>query len=157
MEHPHFAELRTQSPEQFFSRAAVDFSVRGDNNQTLLHEAIAFSRLEFVNPLLAKGVPIDAKNKNGQTALHYAATRANREAMELLLDAGASVNIEDKFGNTPLWTVALAAKGDTVLIEPMLKRGADPSHKNKAGRSVRDHAEQSQNAELIALCQRYQP
>jgi ankyrin repeat protein len=152
MEHALFSALRTESPDRFLSRPDLDVSVRGENKQTLLHEAIAFSRTDFVPALLARGVAVDAQNKNGQTALHYAATYANRPAVEFLLKHGASVNIEDKFGNTPAWTAALAARGDNTLVKLMLAHGADPHHKNKAGRSVADFAKQSNNAELLKLC-----
>jgi ankyrin repeat protein len=151
-EPPVFATLRTLPPEQLLLLKDISPGALGSNDQTLLHEAIAFKRAELVPFLLNRGVPVNHQNKNGQTALHYAATYGSLSATKALIEAGALPNIFDNHGNNALWAAVLSTNREPEIQTLLVRAGADATHKNKAGRSVLDIARQSQNKVLWALC-----
>ncbi|HUH83135.1 MAG TPA: hypothetical protein VLX85_00910 [Stellaceae bacterium] len=59
-----------------------------------------------------------------------------------MLAAGADRSIQDRGGNTPLWSAVVNPKRDYALVEMLVRAGADPNGKNKAGRSPVDVARQ---------------
>jgi ankyrin repeat protein len=147
-----FSKLRALDSGSFFSRERLDLTVRGTNGQTLLHEAIAFAKQEVAEGLITLGIDLNAQNKKGQTALHYALIYKNVPIVKKLLSQDVDVNVVDIYGNGPLWTATLAANGDYEVVTMLLTHGANPRHKNKAGRSVVDFAMQSGDTPLLKLC-----
>lgn len=112
----------------------------GQNGQSILHEAISFSKDNIAEYAIANGVKPDAICKRGQTALHYAAIYKNLKVTSLLLLANADVNLADIYGNIPAWYSALSAGNLTSLkiFQLLAKNGADLDHKNLSGRSIID-------------------
>jgi uncharacterized protein len=151
-EPPVFSTLRTLPPQQFLLLKDIPPAVLGWNDQTLLHEAIAFKRAELVPFLLGRGVPVNHQNRSGQTALHYAAMYGSLSATQALIVGGALPNVFDKHGNSPLWAAALSTSREPEIQALLVRAGADATHKNKAGRSVLDFARQSKNKSLWTLC-----
>ncbi len=128
----------------------------GDN---ALHIAILKKNVLIVDMLLAKGVNVNHQNKDGKVPLHYVAENNLLEVAKKLLRHGAKLDKEDKFGNQPLWVAVFsAADGDSVklpLVELYLKHGADKKHKNNAGRSPLDFANQVKFAPLLEVLNKY--
>jgi uncharacterized protein len=146
-----FRSLRTEGADKFLA-APIDLNAVGEYGRTLLHEAIAFHKIEIAEALVARGVAVNAQDSKGQTALHYAATFGRPDLARHILETGGDPNIVDKFGNNPLWTAAVAPKKDYALVKLLADHGADPRHKNNAGRSVLDFAKQSENRQLWLAC-----
>jgi tankyrase len=102
-----------------------------------------------IEKLLQDGADIHQADKNGVTPLHHAVRFRSPVAVETLLKHGAAVNQTCKrSGSTPLHravtsTGAPGTAGKEVearqIIEFLLSYGADPSIKNKSGKSPADY------------------
>jgi ankyrin repeat protein len=88
-----------------------------------------------VESLLAKGAAV---NRAGWTPLHYAAAGAQIDIMALLLARGAALEAAAPNGNTAL--MMAAGFGGIDAADWLLKRGANPTARNAAGRSAADLA-----------------
>jgi ankyrin repeat protein len=122
-----------------------------DNQQNLLHIAIAFKNNEVVDDLLTKGINLNLQDKNGQSPLHYAAAHSNEFIANLLVMNGTDINLKDNWGNTPLWTAVFNSKSFYKIVELLVKNGADVKNVNNAGRSPLDFAKQIEDENLIKI------
>ncbi len=87
-----------------------------------------------VNKYLKAGVDINARNAQGQTAVHLAAVNGHDDLLGHLIALGAGINAQDNAGNTPLH---LAVRGGSdMCIRVLRSRGADPTIRNKEGRTA---------------------
>ncbi|ABB32880.1 Ankyrin repeat-like protein [Geobacter metallireducens RCH3] len=120
------------------SGAKVD--AKGAFEQTPLLHAAEQGHAKVVAYLLGKGADVNAWTKKGDTPLILAMRGAffhrgpegdPRETLEALLKHGAEVNAAGEYGRTALiWAVRHA---DARLVWPLLRKGADPSAKDKDG------------------------
>ena len=99
----------------------------------------------------ARLIELAKDDRRGATPLHYAASDNDAESLRALLEGGADVSATDKHGNTPLWTAAFNARQKHALVKLLLAKGADPTHKNKAGRSPLDFANTINDQDMVAL------
>lgn len=71
---------------------------------------------------------------HGKTALHLAAKFSKKEMVKLLLDLGADMEQLDRNHNTVLhWVSNSFQKGSAVMVDLLVKRGADVNAKNREG------------------------
>jgi len=96
--------------------------------------------------LLAAGADPNIADKEGLTPLHFAASMQAEQTAKVLLEQGALVTATDRHGNTPLWTAVANYRGKCDLIALLRAYGADPYHRNRAGRTP------LKLARLIANC-----
>jgi tankyrase len=102
-----------------------------------------------IEALLKAGADIHETDKNGVTPLHHAVRFRNPAAVETLLAHGAAVNqVCKRSGSTALHRAvtstgapSTAGKTDQArqIIEILLHYGADPSIKNKNGKTAADY------------------
>eukprot|EP00698_Gefionella_okellyi_P005844 TRINITY_DN1527_c0_g1_i6.p1 TRINITY_DN1527_c0_g1~~TRINITY_DN1527_c0_g1_i6.p1 ORF type:complete len:1174 (-),score=199.90 TRINITY_DN1527_c0_g1_i6:216-3680(-) len=108
---------------------------------TPLHSA-CFGFGKIVRLLLESGALVDETNADGETPLFKAilwrVEAKARAIVELLLQYQCSVNIANNDGVTPLMTAA--RRGHAGIFELLLKHGANPHGKDKAGNGVWHHA-----------------
>jgi ankyrin repeat protein len=105
--------------------------------------AAARARLEIVKHLLAQNIDINARYAHDLTLLMWASgpdqavqdTQAV-EVVSYLLDAGAHIDDTDDRGRTAL--MMAAEGGHAGVADLLLKRGADASLKDKAGKRAAD-------------------
>jgi tankyrase len=112
-----------------------------------------------IKELLKAGVNIQETDKNGVTPLHHAVRFRSPAAVETLLEHGAEVNRACKrSGSTPLHravtsTGAPKTSGkDTEareIVELLLRFGADPTIKNKAGKAPADYVRDDELRKLL--------
>jgi len=89
------------------------------------------------------------------TALAVACQMGSYEAAEALCAHGAELDARDKYQRTPLmWA---AEGGYTKICEMLLALGADPSLKNKDGKTALDRARDGNESECAALLQPVTP
>ena len=110
--------------------------------------------------LLEAGADIHAADKNGVTALHHAVRFRNPIAVKTLIEYGADVNRAcRKSGSTPLHravtnTGAPKTAGKRAeaqqIVALLLAAGADPSLRNKSGKTPGDYATDEVIRELLA-------
>lgn len=116
-----------------------DINAVDDDGNSALHLAAERRDLQLVQKLLSRKVDATLANLDGQTALHVAAATPARTARSqsdqaqvvALIAPHASLDAQDQDGNTPMHLAA--AKGLDRTVGELLRHGADPSMRNKAG------------------------
>ncbi|MCJ2186969.1 ankyrin repeat domain-containing protein [Novosphingobium beihaiensis] len=149
-----FKALRGEDCDTFLALIGDDIDATGDFGRTLLHEAIAHSKVDAAIGLIARGARLDAQDNQGRTPLHYAAMFGQSSLANELLRAGANVNEVDIHGNNPLWTAILNPKVDRDLIRSLVHHGADVESLNKAGRSARGMANAIGDQEILDILEK---
>jgi tankyrase len=109
--------------------------------------------------LLESGADIHAADKNGVTALHHAVRFRNPSAVRTLIEHGADVNRAcRKSGSTPLHravtsTGAPGTSGKQAeaieIVALLLAAGADPSLRNKLGKTPVDYPTDGEIRKLL--------
>ncbi|MBS0235985.1 MAG: ankyrin repeat domain-containing protein [Proteobacteria bacterium] len=132
--HQGFFKALTQQEKQVALDmiAQPDFSAnyQNENNQTPLHWAASFGRLDVMQALIASGANIKTQDKDGNTPLHWAVASGNTGAVKFLLDQGVEINVKDKDGNTPLHQAV--KEKQPKMIELLVEEGGNQNIKNKA-------------------------
>ena len=117
---------------------------------TPLHWAAEQGNVQAMRILLDHGADLHAQQLSGATTLHLAAGRSrNPEAVRLLLARGAKVDALNHLRMTPLLNAA--ASGQKEIVTLLLAAGADPKHRDAAGRDARSLAERGKHADVAAL------
>ena len=108
----------------------------------------------------AGGVDVDATDKNGVTALHHAVRFRSPTAVRELIGMGANVNQKCKrSGSTPLHRAVTSTGAPHTagqhpeareIVTLLLAAGADPSIRNKKGKSPFDYAKDNTIQALLA-------
>lgn len=79
---------------------------RGDDGDTVCHEAATDGSINIVEMILDRGFDIHDKNFYGSTILHYAALFGHINIMEMLLERGFDTNSKTNDGGTALHITA---------------------------------------------------
>ena len=105
--------------------------------------AAASGSLDIVRQLLAKNIDLNARYANDLTLLIWASgpdqSVAEAQALEVvsyLVSTGAHIDDRDDRGRTALMTAAEGNHADIAKL--LLNHGADPSLRDKAGKSAAD-------------------
>jgi ankyrin repeat protein len=130
---------------------------------SLLQNAISHRKYDIAKFLIEKECNINNQDERGYTALDYLLSGYNNEnkeiyneLIELLLEKDINLELEDyEYGNTPLMEATTNAKVPLHILEKILKKGADPHHKNKAGRSPYDMVKKYDIKELNEIFEPY--
>ena len=100
-------------------------SARDLNGLGAIHICAQEGHVHILEYLINKiGVLVDRRCVYGKTALHYAILHYKQEATSFLLANNASTELADPEGYMPLHRAV--QKRDTVALEALLLRGADP-------------------------------
>jgi ankyrin repeat protein len=114
------------------ARAMNYATLRFEDGNTPLHEAVAARQKGFVEFLLSRKANPNARNTAGSAPLHEAVRSGWLDGAALLLKGGADPNVRDGFDNTPLH-IALPETGREACVDLLLSSGADPSLKDRNG------------------------
>ena len=122
-----------------------------------LYDAAKANDSALVLKLLKQGAELEWRNpgRYGTTALAGACEYGKYEAAEALCAHGAELDARSNTQYTPL--MAAAYNGRTKICEMLLALGADPSLKNKDGKTALDYARQYDRPECAALLQPVTP
>jgi ankyrin repeat protein len=133
--------------------AGADVKPRDNRGNSAFSAAVFGARLEIGDQLLAKGAdPNEADPSNGITPLLGAASMGGEETIRWLVEKGAKVNkvTQLEYGGSTALTTA-ARVGNAANVKLLLELGADPRLKMKSGATALSNAEESGDAETIAL------
>ena len=120
------------------------------HDQTALMLAVRKGYIDIVNIFLNDGADVNTKTDEGDTLLRMAISNEHPETALLLIQNGADVNFIEKASYiTPLWLAA--GRGQTQVVELLLKYGADLNAKDKCGRTPLKRAMLGQHAETVAF------
>lgn len=108
-----------------------------DYNMTALHWAARAGAARCSTVLLERGAQPNALNKARRAPLHLAAevdAEGQGAVIALLAKYGADLNAQDRKGRTPLHRATY--EGRVEAAEALLEVGADPSVRNKTGKTA---------------------
>ena len=105
--------------------------------------------LAIIEPLVAGGLDIDAKNISGKTALHGAALLGRTMWLEPLIENGADLNAKDDNGRTPLFLAVLKDKKEAAEI--LITKGANVNAESSNGLTPLDIAVYNKDKDLADL------
>ncbi len=133
--------------------AGADVKARDARGNSAFGIAVFGAKLEIAELLLARGGdPNEADPSNGITPLLGAASTGGEETLRWLVAKGAKVNkiTQLEYGGTTALTTA-ARVGNAENVRVLLDLGADPRLKMKSGATALSNAQESGDAETIAL------
>ena len=90
-------------------------------------------RVEEIERMLNRGVPVDVRDEWGNTLLTTACQNGNKRVAKAVLRRGANINARNAKGNTPLHYCFHFGYGDT-LGQYIISKGADESARNNQGK-----------------------
>lgn len=118
--------------------AGCALDICDDEGYTPFHRAVEGGDIALFSFLLKRGVRVDTKNNHGFTPFLSACKKGMFLFLEPLLKNGVNVNEVGSLGETGLYMASAMGHGRTVLT--LLKCGADPYVKSKAGGTAFDAA-----------------
>jgi len=119
---------------------------------TTLFTAVEGGDRDRVAALLESGADPNLRNDRSVPVIIAAAAAGHAAVVELLLSRGAAVDLATDDDDTALMYAATLGQAEIVKI--LLAHGADPSHRNRWGRSVLDWAENPTNStEIVVILQ----
>ena len=134
----------------------ADEQVPDETGKPPILYAAAGGRLDVLKQLLARNIDINARYPNDLTLLMWASgpdeKAAETQAIKVvsyLLEAGAHIDDRDARGRTALMIAAEGGRAEIANL--LLARGADPSLKDKAGKSAADLTVLSSLRERLTL------
>ncbi len=91
------------------------------------------SEVGYAIPCIKDDGSVDllAKSYCGDTLLHVAVGQEKPDAVKYLVNAGLDINARGDFFETPLYKASVS--GQVIMIELLLKLGADPNIPNHLG------------------------
>jgi ankyrin repeat protein len=109
--------------------------------------------LEDIKAIVAKNPDVlNAKNENGFTPLILACYRGNNEVAKFIIENSNTINTSSDIGS-PL--MASVVKGNIVMAELLLHKGANPDITDSKGLTALIYATQFQNKVAIELLLKY--
>ena len=94
-------------------------------------------RVDEIDKLLDKGIPVDVRDAHGNTILTTACQNGNKRVAKCVLRRAANINSRNNKGNTPLHYCFSYGYGET-LGQYLIEKGADVRVKNLAGKGIYD-------------------
>lgn len=160
-----YAEFMVTQWENQGSNTVQQTDLSPEDEKAFCSQAVA-----LMEPRFPKTEPVDA---NGDTALTVASTCGNFYTVHALLARGANINHQRPDGMTPLMIVIVtkpknASREMVTRIDPktgekkqssiaaryveiLLEKGADPSLRNREGKTALDLAQERNDDEIVAL------
>lgn len=125
----------------FLIDSGVNINERDDSGKTALLKALKNDNVNMSSLFITVGADVNAKDDDGKNAFFYLDTHTNdthtypthhndivrddtvRAKLRLLINSGANINAKDNNG----WTALMfySKKGCTVIVEELIKAGAD--------------------------------
>jgi tankyrase len=123
------------------------------------HDPEPLVQIEVIRLLIRNGADVNERDRVGVTPLHRAVRFRSPEAVRILLENGADPNAVDRRSrSSPLHravteTGAPSTAGKSKQVEEIVKlllaHGADPTLRNKAGKTPRDYVRRPEIDRLL--------
>ena len=117
---------------------------------TYLNDAALKGKKDLVRLLLDRGADVNARDEKGSAPLDNAALGGDPEVIGILLERGARIDSRDTDSQATALMIA-ASLGRSAAIAVLLQRGANPSLRDRLGRSALDRAKQTGDTATIRL------
>lgn len=118
---------------------ALDLAASGLSDQDVedVFSYARHGRVEEIDRLFNKGLPVDVRDQYGNTVLTIACQNGNKRVAKAVLRRGANINVRNHKGNTPLHYCYHYGYGES-LGQYIVSKGADADARNNAGKFVYD-------------------
>jgi hypothetical protein len=137
-------EKRTLAHELVKDKSWADSLEREPSRRATLNA----TRLEFLRKVLEAGVSPNAMDEAGWTPALQAVLLGDTDALSIMNSYGLNLNSVTEIG-TPL--ILACQRGDAHTASWLIKRGADPAHRDIFNNSAKDYVEGGQDVVLKAL------
>jgi len=107
-----------------------------NDRASTVHIAAIAGRIDVLDYLVSKNMPIDGTDTNGFTPLYYAVCESDTGTICYLIDAGANVN---KLTNKSSALDLACRKNKTSALRLLLEKGANPYRVNRTGNNTALH------------------
>jgi ankyrin repeat protein len=150
------AALKRDDPARALQliRAGADVNAKDRIEDSVFLYAGAEGYTDVVVAALAHGADVRSTNRFGGTALIPASEHAHLEVIRVLLQAGTPVDHVNELGWTALGECVGLGNGDArhqQAVRLLLAAGADPTARDRFGRSVLQNAERLGQTEVERL------
>jgi len=130
--------------------AGMDVNKTGRYGITALHRAIENGLKDMAQLLITRGADQNrGYGSDRMTPIILAAKRGHSQIVFLLAKHGADLSLKDRWGNSAL--MALAKSGEGLVIEELLRRGANPNDGNNRGKTPLSRATKYKNTGAIRV------
>ena len=134
----------------------ADERAADDTGKSPIIYAAARAKLDIVKRLLGRNIDINGRYPHDLTLLMWASGADEKvpeadalEVVKYLVDAGARIDDRDARGRTALMIAAEGGRAEIVAL--LLRRGADPSLRDQAGKRAADLTSLSSLRERLAV------
>jgi ankyrin repeat protein len=137
-----------KTQELLDKKASTLILSRNQQGESVLHIVVKRRDMTWLQFMLGKGAPIDARDRDGNTALADAAQLGWAEGAGQLLEVGAAVDLANNRGETPL--ILATQAHDLATVHTLIQYGADPKIADHvAGMSAYDYAKRDGRSDAI--------
>jgi len=106
-----------------------------DDDVEEIFRSARHGRVEEIESLLDRGIPVDVRDEHGNTLLTIACQNGNKRVAKVCLRRSADLNARNYKGNTPLHYCYHYGYGES-LGQYLVDKGANAHARNKAGKEV---------------------
>jgi len=147
----------------------ADVNAKDAAGYTPLVYAALEGHTDILALMIKHGGDVNTKTKNGKYVLTWAVENGNNDAVKTLIEAGADVNIKSPCGASLVLTAVINNHTDTAIMlvgnkidinaadedgmTPLMTaaEAGNAAAKDSEGQTAKDHAELSENKEVIEL------
>lgn len=135
--HSYWNDIATSNYDDFEEDESA-FGIMEGVSEKDVEDIFSYARhgrVESVERLLDRGIPMNVRDEYGNTILVIACQNGNKRIAKAVLRRGADINARNYKGNTPLHYCYTYGYGNT-LGQYLIQKGADHTIRNNAGRPV---------------------
>lgn len=124
--------------ELFIKNKSGSFQDVDENQNTLLHHAIAYVPNYEITCFFIKHIDVNSKNNEDETPLIKLLLSKNFpdkriEIIDLLLSHGADINLAGNYGQSPFSTALRVQETEIAVLEKLIQSGADIHQLDEGG------------------------
>lgn len=140
---------------QAYKEAKVDINTKDKNGYTALHTAVTSDDHILVRVLRWEGIDVDVENADKNRPLHYFCQKFKSpncaEPFQLFVDKGGNMNAQNNNGETPLHKAIFNNSVRLMMVNLLLKNGADVNLLNIKGEGALHYAVRLGRDDLVSV------
>lgn len=140
---------------QAYKEAKVDINTKDKNGYTVLHQAVTSDDKILVRILQTEGIDVDVENADKNRPLHYFCQKFKSpncsEPFQLFIEKGCNVNAQNNNGETPLHKAIFNNSVRLLMVDLLLKNGADVNLLTSIGEGALHYAVHLGRDDLVSV------